>query len=214
MYHANRSSLWAPIRTIIPLLLGIVLLGACSRPQTPELSQGTLLPSAKPLLEFELVDHHGRPFTPDNMQGRWSFAFFGYTHCPDVCPTSLSMLAQMQRALEKDAALKTLPQVLFFSVDPQRDTPQLLAEFVPYFHPSVVGVTGDQQQILKLTRQLGILYARAEGSGSDDYLVDHSAAIILFDPDGKFHALFNVPHDPTLIASDFIAIKHYYEALQ
>ena len=200
------------MRAIIPLLMAIALLAGCSRPEPPQLSQGTLLPTGKPLLDFELTDHHGEPFTMASLKGRWSFAFFGYTHCPDVCPTSLSMLGQVQRTLEKSGALDVLPQMLFFSVDPERDTVQLLAEFVPYFHPSFTGITGDPQQILTLTRQLGILYAKAEGSGSEDYLVDHSAAIILFDPEGKFRATFGVPHEPGAIADDFLAIKQYNEA--
>jgi protein SCO1 len=204
----------ASIAAIIPLLLALALLGACSRPEPPQLDQATLLPSAKPLLAFELVDHQGKPFTQDSLKGRWSFAFFGYTHCPDVCPMALSMLAQVQRTLEKNAAAGALPQVLFVSVDPERDTPQLLAKFVPYFHASFNGVTGDPQQLQVLTRQLGILYGKAEPAATENYLVDHSAAIILFDPDAKFHALFNVPHDPALIASDFIAIRQYYEAIR
>ena len=77
-----------------------------------------------------------------------------------------------------------------------------------------VGVTGDPDQILKLTRQIGIIYGKTGGSGADDYLVDHSAAIILFDPTGSFHALFGVPHQPELIASDFLAIRDYYEAVR
>ncbi len=141
-------------------------------------------------------------------------AFFGYTHCPDVCPTALSMLAQVMKKLEKDSTLDTLPQVIFISVDPERDTPELLKKFVPYFHPDFIGVTGDPQQLLLLTRQLGIMYGKAPGDDADDYLVDHSASIILFDPDGNFLALFGMPHDPNLIAQEFVAIKNYYEASQ
>jgi protein SCO1/2 len=196
------------------MLFTALVLAACSPPKPPQLQQGTLLPWAKPIADFHLSDHNGRPFTLDKLNGRWTFAFFGYTHCPDVCPTSMAMLAQVQRKLEQVAELEKLPQVVFISVDPERDTPELLARFVPYFHPSFTGVTGDADQIMALTRQLGILYGKAETGDADDYLVDHSAAIILFDPDGRFHALFNVPHDPGLIANDFIALKQYYEALQ
>ncbi len=199
---------------IIPLLLAAALLAACSPPKPPQLQQGTLLPSAKPIAEFSLIDQNGDAFTLENLKHQWTFVFFGYTHCPDVCPTSLSMLGQMMRLLEQNPALETLPRGLFVSVDPERDTPELLAKFIPYFHPDFIGATGNPEELQKLTRQLGILYMKSGGSTEDDYLVDHSAAIILFDPDGKFHALFGMPHDAKLIASEFIMIRDYYEAIQ
>jgi len=214
MPKAERTPFSLPVLLIIPALLGALLLTGCSPPEPPALQQATLLPSPKPVADFQLTDQAGRPFNLDQLKGRWTLAFFGYTHCPDVCPTSMAMLAQVQRQLEQDPNVAQLPQVVFFSVDPERDTPELLASFVPYFHDSFIGVTGDPDEILKLTRQLGIIYGKTGGSGADDYLVDHSAAIILFDPAGSFHALFNVPHKPELIASDFLAIRDYYEATQ
>lgn len=204
------------IRPIITLLCALLLLGACTPPQPPQLARGTLLPSPKPLLDFTLVDHSGQPFTRDTLSGHWTFAFFGYTHCPDVCPTAMSMLVQVRRKLEASISSGELPDVVFFSVDPQRDTPEQLARFVPYFHPEFRGVTGDMEQIERVTRQIGILHARAENGDENDenYLVDHSAAITLFDPAGKFHAVFGVPHDPDLIARDFLAVKQFYEAIR
>jgi protein SCO1/2 len=196
------------------MLLATVLLAACSRPQPPQLNQGTLLPAPKPVTEFQLTDHRGQPFNLENLKDNWTFVFFGYTHCPDVCPTSMTMLAQVQRKLEQRDGLDKLPQVVFVSVDPERDTTALLSQFVPYFHPAFIGASGDEQNTLNLTRQLGILYGKAEGSTADDYLVDHSAAIVLLDPDGAFRAVFGIPHDPGSIAGDFIAIKKYYEATQ
>lgn len=207
-----QSNRRCPAWPIIPMLLATVLLTACGQPEPPQLKQGTLLPFAKAVADFELTDHKEKPFTRENLKGKWSFAFFGYTHCPDVCPTSLAMLAQVMKKLEKDGTLNTLPQVVFVSVDPERDTPELLEKYLPYFHPDFIGLTGDPQQLLVLTRQLGILYGKAPGDSTDDYLVDHSAAIILFDPDGNFRALFGVPHDPGLISQEFVAIKNYYEA--
>jgi protein SCO1 len=199
---------------IIPLLLAAALLVACSPPKPPQLQHGTLLPSAKPIAEFSLIDQNGDTFTLENLKHQWTFVFFGYTQCPDVCPTSLSMLGQVMRLLENDPALDKLPHGLFVSVDPERDTPETLAQFVPYFYPEFTGATGSPEELHKLTRQLGILYAKSGDSGERDYLIDHSAAIILFDPDGKYHALFGIPHDPQLIASEFVIIKDYYEATQ
>ena len=214
MENSNTHHGLSPWSRIIPLLLASVWLAACSRPEPPQLSQGTLLPSAKPIADFRLTDHRGKPFTLENLKDNWTFAFFGYTHCPDVCPTSMTMLGQMRRKLEQQGGLDKQPQVVFVSVDPARDTTELLAQYVPYFHSDFIGASGDEQNTSLLTRQIGILYAKAEGSGDEGYLVDHSAAIILFDPDGAFRALFSIPHDPDLIASDFLAIKRYYEATQ
>jgi protein SCO1/2 len=214
MQNTSVTPRLAQLWRIIATLLAAVLIAACSAPPPPQLQQGTLLPSAKPVADFRLTDQAGQPFTLDNLKDRWTLAFFGYTHCPDVCPTSMAMLAQVHGQLEQNPDAAELPQVVFFSVDPERDTPELLASFVPYFHDSFIGVTGDPDEILKLTRRLGIIYGKTGGSGADDYLVDHSAAIILFNPAGNFHALFNVPHKPELIASDFLAIRDYYEAIR
>jgi protein SCO1 len=207
-YHSPRMLL----ARIIALLLATALLNACTPPEPPQLQQATLLPSAKPVTGFNLINQKGEAFTPDSLKGHWTFAFFGYTHCPDVCPTSLAMLAQVMDRLNRSGHLDTLPRGLFVSVDPARDTPATLAAYVPYFDPDFTGVTGDPEQIGKLARELGILYVKTPGDSDNDYLIDHSAAIILFDPQGRFHALFNVPHDPDKIAGDFLLIRDYYEA--
>ncbi|MGD8853485.1 MAG: SCO family protein [Gammaproteobacteria bacterium] len=203
-----------PLWRIIAVLLLAVLAGACSPPEPPQLEQATRLPSPKPIADFRLTDQNGNRFTLQNLEGRWTLAFFGYTHCPDVCPTSLAVLGQVMRRLEQDPDAGEPPQVVFFSVDPERDTPEQLASFVPYFHDSFTGVTGDPEEILKLTRQLGILYGKTDDTDGGDYLVDHSAAIVLFDPAGRFHAVFSVPHKADVIAADFLALKSYYEAIQ
>jgi len=199
-----------PLR-IIPYLLSTVLLLACSSPQPPVLQQATLLPSGRQLDAFSLIDQQGQPFTQDNLKGHWTFAFFGYTHCPDVCPTALAMLAQVIHKLKDKGRGGELPRVLFVSVDPQRDTPQVLAKYLTTFNPDFIGATGEDGEISKLTHQLGIMYAREKGGSDDNYVVNHSAAIVLFDPDGKYHALFGSPHDPDKITSDFLLIRQFYE---
>jgi len=206
--HRTRS----PLMRIILLLLATALLTACSPPKPPELQQATLLPSAKPIATFNLINQKGEAFTLDDLKGHWTFAFFGYTHCPDVCPTSLGMLGRVMRRLKENLPADAMPQGLFVSVDPQRDTPEMLAKYVAYFDPDFIAATGDPAEIHHLTRQLGILYIKSAGDKDNDYLIDHSAAVVLFDPAGRFHALFNVPHDADKIASDFLLIKNYYEA--
>ena len=210
----SRSTVLATVLIVVLALGGGMMAASLLLKPAADFSElsATVFQQPRALQPFELLDHHGADFTNASLAGHWSFLFFGYTHCPDVCPTSMAMLGQVQRNLAKDPNTGELPQVVFFSVDPERDTPELLASFVPYFHDSFIGVTGDADEILKLTRQLGIIYGKVEGSGNDDYLVDHSAAIILFDPEGRFRALFNVPHQPEYIVTDLQAIKQYYEA--
>lgn len=173
-----------------------------------------MLPEARAIADFSLLDQDNTPFTQENLRGHWTFAFFGYTHCPDVCPNTLALLGSVQRELEQKLDPQEMPQVVFVSVDPERDTPELLKKFVPYFHESFIGVTGEPEQINRLARQLGILYMKADDGDKDNYLVDHSAAIILLNPQGQFQAVFGVPHDVQSIQTDFLAIKRYYEAIQ
>ena len=200
-------------RRIIPVLAALLLLASCGPPQAPQLAGGTLLNPASALAPVTLTDHHNKPFTQDSLGGQWSFAFFGYTHCPDVCPNALGMLKRVQTLLET-AGETPLPRVLFVSVDPTRDTPETLASYVSYFHPSFVGVSGKDEELKRLTRQLGILYGRSPGGSDKDYLVDHSAAIILLNPEGHYQAVFGMPHDPEKIAADFVAIRNWYEESQ
>jgi protein SCO1/2 len=205
---------WPPFARIIPLLLAAALLTACSPPAPPPLQQATLLPSPKPVSAFNLTNQKGEAFTQDNLKGHWTFAFFGYTHCPDICPTSLGILARMMGKLKSSLQPADMPRGLFVSIDPQRDTPQTLAKYVAYFDPDFIAATGAPGEISALTRQLGILYIRKKGKGGDDYEFDHSAAIILFDPSGRYRALFNTPHDADKMASDFLLIRNYYRATQ
>lgn len=200
-------------RRIIPVLATLWLLASCSPPQPAQLAGGTLLPSPLELSPFTLIDHNNKPFTQDSLRGQWNFVFFGYTHCPDVCPNALGMLKRVQGLLET-AGETPLPRVLFVSVDPARDDPETLASYISYFHPSFTGLSGEDEELMRLTRQLGILYGRAPGGSDEDYLVDHSAAIILLNPEGHFQAVFGMPHDPEKIAADFIAVRNWYEENQ
>jgi len=161
----------------------------------------TRFPVAREIQPFELVDHNHAVFNNAALQQRWSFVFFGYTYCPDVCPTTLSVLNSIaQRLQDVDEDIR----FVMVTVDPQRDTPERLAEYVTYFNGDFLGVTGSDQELEQLTRQLGILYNRVESeNGSENYLVDHTAAVFLFDPDGRYHAVFTPPLSAENIAGDF-----------
>ena len=169
----------------------------------------TVLNQPRDVQPFTLVNHTGKTFDNRALLGRWSFVFFGYTHCPDVCPTTLSVLNSVARKLEGH---ENQVQFVFISIDPQRDTPEKLGQFVSYFNGTFIGATGTDDAINALTRQLGVIYARVEeNSGTDNYLMDHSASVLLFDPAGRFHAVFTPPLDATHIADDFKVISNAYQ---
>ena len=177
----------------------------------PQLSSGTpLYGQGRPLPDFSLLDQEGQPFESDRFQNRWSFVFFGYTHCPDICPTTLATLKDTLQAIESDDQVRA--QVVFVSVDPERDDPPQLKSYVKYFHPQFIGVTGKPAAIDALTSNLGILHMKAPNPNDpENYLVDHTATILLIGPEGHVVALFGAPHNAKSMAQDFLALRQYYE---
>jgi len=168
----------------------------------------TRFPVARDISAFTLVDHRSEPFTNASLQGVWSFLFFGYTHCPDVCPTTLSVLNSVAQKLGSDARDV---RFVFISVDPERDTPETLARFVSYFNGDFIGVTGEPGAIERLTKQLGVLYMRVASSDNPgSYLMDHTASVFLVDPDGRYHAVFSPPITAEKIVTDFARIRADY----
>jgi protein SCO1 len=213
-YPKHRKSLLLASIALLALLAGAAagwISERLSEPQPPQLQAATALgKQPKPLPAFSLVDDTGKAFDNDRLAGRWSFLFFGYTHCPDICPATLSTLdAAIQSIADQGGAQDT--QVVFVSVDPQRDTPEKLKEYVNYFNPKFVGVTGKQAALERLTRALGILHMRVPNPNSRGaYLVDHSASILLINPEGKLVALYGAPYKARWLASDFQKLRDYY----
>lgn len=141
-------------------------------------------------------------------EGQWTLAFFGYTYCPDICPAALANMAQTMTLVREQHPALADTQILFVSVDPQRDTPERLREYVEYFDPAFVGTTGDKVDIDELTRRLGALYTMVgETEGRDDYLVDHSSQIVLINPQGEMRAIMTPPHLPSAMASDLALLR-------
>lgn len=165
------------------------------------LAKATLLTPPRPLPEFELIDQDGSPFTQAQLRGHWSVLFFGFTHCPDVCPTTLGVLAKARQELS-DLPDELQPHVVLVSVDPKRDTPQQLASYVKFFDSSFTGVTGTERSIDEFTRAIGVPVAITP-TQNGDYSVDHSAALFLIDPQGNMRALFSTPHVVSVIADDY-----------
>jgi protein SCO1/2 len=151
-----------------------------------------LLPTPEPLPEFSLVDRHGNAVGPAVFEGQWDLVFFGFTHCPDICPLTLQTLADARRRLA-DAGREPLPRIVFVSVDPDRDTPEKLGEYVDHFGDGILALTGRLEELRKLTGELGIYFQKVPSEGGD-YTVDHSAAVLVVNPRGDFSALFGSSH--------------------
>ncbi len=185
-----------PKNVIVAIVLAITLAAGifvATRLQAPaEFRTAFVLPAPAPLPEFSLVDQAGDAVTGDRFHDRWSLVFFGFTHCPDICPTTLQILATAKRQLAA-AGEDPLPQIVLVSVDPERDTPELIGTYVDYFGDDNLGITGGLEELRKLTSGLGIYFEKQPGD-PDDYAVDHSAAVLLINPDAEFHALFSGPH--------------------
>jgi protein SCO1/2 len=162
----------------------------------PTLASGTWLPRPKRIADFHLTDNDGRPFSLRDLQGKPSLVFFGFTHCPDVCPTTLLKLAQIKKA----AALPGL-KVVFVTVDPERDTPALVNNYVHAFDPEFVGLTGDNQAIVKIAAEFGVAVNKVELPGGD-YTMDHSAIVFLMNTQGQVAGIFTPPFDATRFAED------------
>jgi protein SCO1/2 len=175
------------------------------------LETGTLLPTPKPLVSVQLTDQDGKALTVESLQGHWTFMAIGYTACPDVCPTLMATFRFIEQILESKG-VKPAAKFLFVSVDPERDTPENIGKYVRHFNPQFIGATGEQAALNSLTGQLGLMYRKAEGQTSAmGYMIDHSAAIVLINPDAAWAAIFSPPHDPQSVAADFLTIKARYQ---
>ena len=172
------------------LAAGIFVATKMNEPADLQTAFAIPLPDALP--DFSLLNQAGQPVNADSFRGQWDLVFFGFTNCPDVCPTTLQVLANVRREL-MEAGAKTLPRIVLVSVDPERDTPEILGLYVDNFGEGNLGVTGGIEGIRTLTAALGIYFEKAPTSDTD-YGVDHSAAVLVINPDGEFSALFSAPH--------------------
>ena len=163
----------------------------------------TVFPDPIPLPAFELHDQTGTSFTKENLKGHWSFLFFGYTHCPDTCPVTLTVLKQVDKRLLETSDVSR-PEIVFVSVDPERDTDEERADYVAGFNPAFISVTGPQEQLSALSKPIGIAYQRENGATADEnYKVDHSTVILLIDHRARLRALISPPYDAGVIARDY-----------
>lgn len=175
--------------------------------QAPEIT-GFLWPNPKTIGPFGMINQDNELFSQKDLAGHWTFLFFGYTHCPDVCPITLSVMDQVYRQLQKNNQAGNV-QMVFVSVDPQRDTPDKMASYMDYFNRDFVGLTGSQEQLESIARQMGIVYVHADESASGEYLVDHTASIFLVSPEKQLIGIFSAPHDKQDIIDRFLKIRNF-----
>ena len=199
---------------LILMALGVLvaryLLGPHTHSDSGDVPAHYLQPG-KPITGLNLIDYNQQRFDETRLRGKWTFMFFGYTNCPDVCPTTMLVMKSVWAKLPAEVKTAPAPQMIFVSVDPDRDTPQRLKSYVTFYHPDFLGVTGKADQIDVLTRQVGVLYGFDDDPENKSYTVQHSAQIILIDPGGKMRAVFSPPHKADELVHSFIQIRNYYK---
>lgn len=185
---------------ICPALIALALLNAgCGQSdrEIVALEHAQALDPPWPIEAFELVDHAGAPFSRNDLVGRWTLLFSGFTHCPDICPATLGILHAAQQDLETTENLQTV----FVSVDPARDTPERLAEYLAWFDDDWIGLTGDRIQLDRLLDSLQMAYVRVP-AGNGQYTMDHATAVALIDPQGRMTAFWRAPLDAGALRED------------
>lgn len=198
----NPAQLKLLVPVVILLILGAILyqvLGPNAAAPTkartaPTQLQAMLVEPPQAVADFVLKDQAGADFTQAQFQGHWTLMFFGYTYCPDICPTTLAALAAMKQALSDSPQLLAKTRFVMVSLDPKRDTPQKLGPYIRYFDPDFSAITGERTMLDSLSASLNIPYALEGDVNSDNYLVNHSATIVLIGPEGRLRARFNPPH--------------------
>ncbi|HHT0593739.1 TPA: SCO family protein [Legionella anisa] len=168
---------------------------------------GTYLENPRPVNRFSLTGIDSKSFDNKSLKGKWTVLFFGFTNCGYVCPTTMAELTKMYHLLE-DKGVKNLPRVVMVSIDPERDHQEKLGSYVTSFHPDFYGARGDEESIKSMTREMGIAYAKVieKGNDSTNYDIQHSGALMLFNPQGELNAFFTTPHHADLLAKDYLLL--------
>ena len=194
------SKLQAGLIAFIALVIGVVVAITIAPPGGTNATQHvSLYPQARALPSFQLVDHNKQTFTAANLIGHWSLVFVGYTYCPDICPTTLAELKSVYPELQKIPSDFPI-QIVLLSVDPKRDTPERLNEYINFFHPDFIAVSGEHSQLFPLVRAMGMMYSMSESTDKPNYLVDHSSSVVVVNPKaqviGRFKPEFVVGELP------------------
>jgi protein SCO1/2 len=183
------------------LLGGAYVARLFNQPAVPSLEAGTSFPAPRVLTPFDLIDTHGAPASPAVLRGHPTLVFFGFTHCPDVCPTTLAVLTNVQkRVTQADPKMDGL-KIALITVDPERDTPELLGKYVASFGGDIIGLTGTAPGIVDATKSFGVARARVDLPGGS-YTMDHSATVFALDENARVVAVFTPPFDADALVRD------------
>ena len=179
------SKLQAGLIAFVALVLGIVMALNIAPPKDIIKTQHvSLYPQVRALPDFQLVDHNNQTFTAENLKGHWSLIFVGYTYCPDICPTTLAQLKSIYPELQKIPTDFPI-QVVLLSVDPKRDTPERLNEYINFFHSDFIAISGEHPQLFPLVRAMGMMYSMSQSTDDPNYLVDHSSSVVVVNPSAQ-----------------------------
>lgn len=198
------------IVAVFSLVIGIFLSQRLHLKHRVDLSQfhGTLLTKPRNVNAFELIGIDNRPFNNSSLKGQWTLVFFGFTSCGSICPTTMAELNKMYHLLETKQA-NSLPHVVMVSLDPARDTRERLQQYVKGFNQHFYGARGRDEDVKEWAKELGIAYAKMalkDKNNHNNYNIEHTGTLILFNPQGKLSAFFTMPHNAAFIANDFITL--------
>lgn len=194
---SNRSLLLLTVAAVA--LAGGLLLALAMRPDAVVLQSGTLLPQPRALPELNLLDDQNQPYPQSRLQNHWTLIFPGYTSCPDICPTTMALLKQVLIQLGPQAEQL---QVAMLTVDPERDTPERLGQYLHYFNPQFLGLITPEPNLKRVAQTLGVVYVKVPGE-SGSYTMDHSAALVLLDPQGRLAGYLTPPFTVDALVQDF-----------
>ncbi len=169
-------------------------------------------PEPRPIEPFHLTTASGKAFTLENLQGTWSFLYFGFTHCADTCSATMNALAAARQQLARTHA-QALPdfQVVMVTVDPERDDPETLARYVHTFSPAFIGVRGDRAATAGLAGQVNVAFSKVPAAEGGGYEVEHSTSIVIVDPKGDYHGFAKSPHEAATIVSAFLSLRQRWQ---
>lgn len=176
-------------------MVGAIYIAPPSTENVQETQYFQYYPEPRAIAPFALTDHKGKPFNETSLTKRWSLVFLGYTFCPDICPTTMAELNGIYPSLQLIESEYPI-DVVFVSVDPNRDSIERLAEYIGFFNTSFIGVTGEHKALFPLARNLGMMYAIADSTDNPNYLVDHSASIVLINPKAQVIGRFKPKREP------------------
>ncbi len=198
---------------VIATALGVYFgSGQNTKSVTPPEIAGLVYPKSRPIESFTLVDQDGEVFNNASLSGKWSFLYFGYTFCPDICPVTLNHFKDLNQKLKKTGK-NTNVEFMLVSVDPARDTPERLKEYIAFFDSDFNGASGEEHQLSILTKSMAAVYIPIKDPQEENYLVDHSSTVVLVNPDGKLHAVFTTPHSVESFDKGFNDILAHWEVI-